>query len=321
MFWVIHYTPKDLNDLELYPELNERLKKIGESRKLNNLIFYGKPGSGKYTRAKCLLKEFFGEDVMKIRLIKRKILLKKSSIDLNVLCSNNHIELDLSENVNDHLIIYDIVKSIPDCNLTIILLKNAQNLSEKAQSVICNILDKNLKKCKFVFCCTKSIFSKKIFSYCDQIRVPSPSYEDVKKIINFVGKKENMKIPEIFLNDIITNSDFNIKNVLMFLQASFIKGEPYELIYPDWKIKVQDLCHKIKNKDICMVNLRSILHNLLISNINVELILEQILFHFLNTDKQLEALELFNKYTLRAQNGQKLIYHLEAFVTELIITI
>jgi hypothetical protein len=130
-----------------------------------------------------------------------------------------------------------------------------------------------------------------------------------------------MKIPEIFLNDIITNSDFNIKNVLMFLQASFIKGEPYELIYPDWKIKVQDLCHKIKNKDICMVNLRSILHNLLISNINVELILEQILFHFLNTDKQLEALELFNKYTLRAQNGQKLIYHLEAFVTELIITI
>ena len=320
MFWVIDYIPQDLKNLELYPEITERLKKIGDSRKVGNIIFYGCQGSGKYTRAKCLLKEFFGEDVMKLRIIKRKVLLKKSSIDVNVLCSNNHMELDLSGNVNDHVVIQDIVKNIPDCNFSVILIKNAQDLTEKAQSVICNILDKNLKKCKFIFCCTKTIFSKKIFSYCVPIRVPSPSKTDIETLVRFVSEKENMKLKEEFVEELIDNSDFNIKYVLMFLQASYIRGEPYNLILPDWKLKIEKLCDKIKKNSCTVTDLRSILHDLLISNIRVEMIMEKIVDQFLNTDKQLQALELFNKYNLRAENGQKIIYHLEAFVTELMVS-
>lgn len=319
MFWVIEYAPKKIEELDLFPFVNERLKKISDEKIVHNYIFYGKKGSGKYTRAKCMLRNLFGDEITKTKLVKKKVALKKSFIEINVIYSLYHMEINLSGNVNDSIILKEIVESIPDCNFYVILVKNAQDLSEKAQSVICNFLDKNLNKCKFLFCCTERIFNKKIFSYCVPVRIPLPSEENLKMVINKVAEKERMELNEEYLNQLIEKSGFNIKKALMFLQASCIKGEPHELILPEWETDIKSLCDKLKNKKITVASTRRILHSLLISNVPIETILEQIIYNFLGSEKELELIDLFEKYKIRADKGQKTIYHLEAFVMEILI--
>ena len=64
--WVDKYRPVSLEDLDFNDDLTKTLKQLGECDDLPHLVFYGKSGIGKKTRAMCLLNEIYGKGVYKV---------------------------------------------------------------------------------------------------------------------------------------------------------------------------------------------------------------------------------------------------------------
>ncbi len=66
MLWVDKYRPNEVNDLTYHPEVSKRLKNLAKSNDLPHLLVYGPSGAGKKTRIMALLRELYGENVLKV---------------------------------------------------------------------------------------------------------------------------------------------------------------------------------------------------------------------------------------------------------------
>ena len=90
----IKYSPKKREDLFFHQNIYDKLSKIKLS---NNLLFYGKEGSGKNTMCKLLLENLYGEGVYKLE--KRKYQIDNRS-SLIYFCSKYHFEFDVYNYLN-----------------------------------------------------------------------------------------------------------------------------------------------------------------------------------------------------------------------------
>jgi replication factor C subunit 3/5 len=62
------YRPDSIDTLDYHPEVSRRLKNLAESDDLPHLLVYGPSGGGKKTRIMALLRELYGDNVLKVRL-------------------------------------------------------------------------------------------------------------------------------------------------------------------------------------------------------------------------------------------------------------
>lgn len=269
--WLNKYRPENFNELSFNKETNERIK----GHKLVNTIFYGPEGSGKKTRIKMLLKDKF------------------------------YVEIDLKNHKNKTEILNETVNG----RFKIIILHNLKD--EKTQKMLCNLMDKNARKCRFFICCEHLNLIENLVSRCFCIKVPSPVYNEISNYIDLISKKEKFIINENDKKELIKENDFNITKILLNLQVYSINKK---IVLPEWKTYIKIIVNFIKSKEN-IISIRLVLYDL-ISKIDHFVILDSITKELLKNGNNTELIDVYCIYQTRMKNSKKYVYHLEAFIVK-----
>lgn len=188
--WVEKYRPKTFEQIYLNEYLKKRLLTY-DSSNITHMIISGNPGIGKTTSA--------------ILLIKRILIDEDSYIELNA-SDNRGINMILN-------LVNTFCKKKTDDIIKIILLDEADNLTNKAQQQLITFMDL-YPNTKFIFTCNNhSYLIEELQSRMTHFKFTIPSNENIIQYLQYILKSEGITtFPTETLNDIIliSNRDFRI---------------------------------------------------------------------------------------------------------------
>ena len=293
----------------LHPKLNKIFakfpKKIGQ---LQNVIFYGPNGSGKYTQMLKCIKQYSPSDLK----YEKKLSITYNKQQYFFKISDIHYEIDMGLlGCNSKLLWHDIYLQIIDIisaktdKSGIIVCKNFHEIHSELLDNFYSYMQHNTNSIdlKYILLTDSvSFILDSIINCCEIIHVSRPS----KTMYNKCLKN---KLP----TDIKLNTITNIKG-LQCLQKSL---EPHKFICNNI------ISAMISIDDVKMLKFRDLLYDIFIYNLNITdcvwYILEQLsIQHKINKDDlpgiMVKTYSFFQYYN----NNYRPIYHLEQYMYELV---
>ncbi len=319
------YCPKKLDELSFNTDVTQKLKSI----KLQNFIIYGCPGSGKLTRVYCHLAEIFGKGVYNNQLHTYNL---NKGVDIMYKISNYHVEICPSDyGTKDKDIIINFIGELAESHniithgVKIFLIKDADRMSYKAQTILRNIIEKTTKTARYIFTCkniNKIIHPLKSRFYI--LRNPLPNHNDTVNILKYLGNKIGSKTSTRAINIIIQSSlkltnMINLSYVINIFQLSYISGKyiKYEFNFTQY---IDKLINNIEKK-FSVTNIqtiREIIYNIYTSNINLTIVIKYIVDHFINRVEDIKykfkIIQDASRYQHLMCSGNKEPLYLEAFI-------
>ena len=171
-----------LDDLDFKYDLIKNIPKVNINE-LVNLLFYGLHGCGKTTKIYALLSSMFGKGVYDLKNIEyeedRKTIIYRASIyhiEINTVTLGSNEKLFIGSFLKTYSETRNIGLNIPK----IILIKNADLLSNQSQMALRKIIEKTNSSAKFIFeVSSLSKISEPLLSRFLLLRVTSPKKEEI----------------------------------------------------------------------------------------------------------------------------------------------
>jgi len=91
------YRPRTLDGLDHGASLSASLKRLVAGGDFPHMLVYGPSGAGKKTRVMALLRELHGPSAEKLRVESRTFKIGTHNVELTLLSSPHHIELNPSD--------------------------------------------------------------------------------------------------------------------------------------------------------------------------------------------------------------------------------
>lgn len=203
--WVLKYSPLSINDMVLDKNIKDTFNNIINNKNLSNICLEGNPGIGKTTLARILVKELNCE-------YKFQSCSSDGSIDMIKTTIQDYCQLFTEQG-----------------KIKVIILDEADQLSQQAQMALRNIIVDSMKDTRFILTCN---YIDKIIpaiqSRCTPIKLKF-SVEDVAKFIIKILKAENIKFTKenlsIFFSNILKRQFPDIRSIIEKLQMSCSSGE------------------------------------------------------------------------------------------------
>ena len=299
---------------------------------INNLIFYGQPGSGKSTKIYAFLCSIFDKKVYDLKNVyfeddKKKIFYKSSIY---------HIEVDpVNLGSDEKIFIQTFLKSYVETrniglNISkVILIKNAHLLSKQSQMAIRKIIEKNSYTTKFIFeLLNISDFSKPLLSRFLQLRIKAPTFNEIKDCIINYSLRKNINITEDKIEYIIKTSNilentYNLKKIFGYFRYYVLTDKDFKFLYYN---KFEEIFDYIIAKKISFVSLQKIREsvnemyiNLVDLNDLIKYLFNKLIkiynkdYHFCN-----QLLERTINCDNRIKKGNKDCLHAEYYIISLI---
>lgn len=320
------YTSKSIDEL-----INKKLliyKNYFNINTINNIILYGKNGSGKYTFAKCILYKLFGKDIYKTK----KIILKledKNLKDISIIASSYHYEIYLNDYLlNNKKSLISIIrelcetKNINNDNYKFILIKNADFICKETLIKIKNISETYYSTCKFIFTTNStSILSKYLKGLFEFIRVPCPSIDEIKQYLKDICFLEKIIYDDKIIEYLIEKSGKNM-NVLMYLFEMSYPNKEYKPQENIINIKLDKLIKHINSKKIeNILIIRKELYDILANNINkiyiYKYIVNSYLYQDISHNHKAKIVEAAATFQHRSCDAYRETIHLEGFLIKI----
>lgn len=226
--WSLKYKPSKVDDMILSDELMTYFINVVETGNLNNISIFGHPGIGKTTLAKILVDSLDCEYWLQPCSIDGSIEMIKSTIK-------------------------DFCDIIPKGKYKIIILDEADQLSQQAQMALRNIIVDSLDNCRFILTANyqdKVIDALK--SRCTPVKLEFSTKDILKFCINIL-KMEDIKYTKLsildFFETIIVKNYPDIRAIIENLQMMSISGELKVLKSNEITIKndiVDYICNNMK---------------------------------------------------------------------------
>jgi DNA polymerase III delta prime subunit len=188
-----------------------------------NILFIGNVSSGKTTLLYAIIRQYYGfKETDNIP-------------EHNIMFINNLKEQGINFYRNE-------MKTFCQSHCTIfgkkkmVVIDDIDNINEQSQQVFRNYIDKYKNNVNFISVCTNiQKVIESIQSRMHIIKIPSPSREYLKIIMEKIIKNEGIIIDEPSKEHLLTISNNSIRNLINNIEKMFILGERIDL----------DLCKKI----------------------------------------------------------------------------
>lgn len=337
MLWADKYRPKDLSCLDYHTQQAVDLKNLTKDGDFPHLLVYGPLGAGKKTRIMCLLRELYGPGVDRLKVETMNFTTPSNKkLEISTVSSNYHIEVNPSDvGINDRVVIMDVIKNVAQSQqlnantqreFKVILLTDVDNLTKDAQHALRRTMEKYIANCRIILCTTSiSRVIPAIRSRCLCVRVPAPTIQDISTILTSVCSKESLSLPEELAIRIAEKSNRNLRRALLMCEACKVEKQSFianqKVAEPDWEVFIRNIATRIvKDQAIStLAKIRENLYELIIFGIPSEIIFNTLLEEMLkNCDLDLgrQIVEQAALYEHRMAQGNKEIFHLEAFVAK-----
>ena len=179
--WVEKYRPKSADEIILYPFIKEKIDNIILEKSIPNMIITGEPSVGKTSTIICLAKKIYSEEEY----------------------CENVLELNASDDRGLSIINNTI---LPFCKkktqkgvYKLIILDEADSITNKAQNLLSNIIAEYKKNTRFVFICNDcSQIIESIQSRCIIVKYTKINKISLISKIKDICNKENFNFTEDF---------------------------------------------------------------------------------------------------------------------------
>ncbi|KAH8071275.1 hypothetical protein JL720_11485 [Aureococcus anophagefferens] len=293
MLWVDKHRPLELGKMSYHGELSERLATLAADGDIPHLLFYGPSGAGKKTRIMALLRALYGAGAEKQRLEHRDFKTPTNkAIEVTTVASNYHIEINPSDaGNNDRYVVQEVIKEIAQSGslhkgdkgrvgYKVVLLVEVDRLTRQAQAGLRRTMEKCTSSCRLILCCNNpSKVIDPLRSRCLGIRVAAPT------------------------------------------EAEIVAARDGAVPLPDWEQYVVAIASDIAREQSPqrLLATRDKLYELLSKCIPADVILKTLareLLKNLDDEMKAEVLKWAAFYEHRITQGNKEIFHLEAFVAK-----
>lgn len=337
MLWVDKHRPKDLSKLDYHKKQAEKLRNLIKEGDFPHLLVYGPSGAGKKTRIMCLLKELYGSGVERLRMEHMNFTTPSNKrLEIMTVSSNYHIEVNPSDvGIYDRVVVMDLIKNVAQTHqldvsgqreFKVVVLNGVDDLTKDAQHALRRTMEKYIATCRLILHANStSRVIPAIRSRCLAIRVPAPQKEEIVTILQNVSRKEGLNLPEALANRIADKSTGNLRRAILMLEACRVQNYPKDfnadqtVTEPDWQVFIREMARKITLEQSAskLGEVRNDLYELLVHSIPSDVIFKTLLEEIVkNCDVVLKTkiVALAGEYEHRMQQGNKAIFHLEAFV-------
>jgi replication factor C subunit 3/5 len=331
MFFVDKYAPNKPDDILFHKQELELLKKMSQDDAVPHIIFCGPEGSGKKTLIKLFLEMLYDKDIYALNDSIYKVSGSgNSTTDVVIKQSNYHIVIEPNNNNFDRYLIQDVVKDyakkVPLNIFTAkkifktVLINNVDNLSYYAQTSLRRTMEKYSGTCRFIMWCRSlSRVIDPLRSRCYVFRINSPNDDKMLEMIAHISYKETMKLTLQDYTKIISLSNGNIKKALWLLQLKKINVS-YSTSYD---IIINEIIKLLLTCDVnAILDIRSLLYNIMITNITGTQIIKDIIKKLFNNkdikdECKINIAEVSAKFEHNLIRGRREIIHLEGFIAGL----
>lgn len=237
--WVEKYRPKISNEIILDPFIKQKIDKILETRSLPNMIITGEPGTGKTSTIICLAKEIYNNNTY----------------------AENVLELNASDDrglsIINNTILPFCKKKTKNGILKLIILDEADSITNKAQNLLSNIIAEYRKNTRFVFICNDcSQITESIQSRCMIIKYGKISKENLFEKIKNICKIENMDYTDDAIEKLLFLSDYDIRQSINNLECMYYSGKIfnseniYKLLDKPKQLIVEEILRDCQNNNL-----------------------------------------------------------------------
>ena len=168
------------------------------------------------------------------------------------------------------------------------------------------------------------------------IRIPSPTVDDITKVLSKLASKQEIQLPSDeqdkiqVLNNVGASSKRNLRRALLLLEALTMQNETLKTTTPmitlDWEGVIKKLAGNIsRDRNVARISSsRTVLYELISHCIPPKIILKTLAFELLNfvNDKvKSDIVELAAIFDERLSLGTKSIFHLEGFIAKSMVAI
>jgi hypothetical protein len=324
-YYETHYD-EYINSVEKYnihPELIDMINHFpSKNSELNNCIFYGPIGSGKYSQVLKIIKKYSPSDLK----YDKKITLQNEKQNYVYRISDIHYELDMSLlGCNSKIIwheaflqIIDII-SVKQDKFGIIICKNFHLIHSELLEIFYSYMQQynsqSIIKLKF-FIITEhiSFIPTNILNSCQIINIKRPTKNHYKNMISSQFSNTNGKIN--ILNQIELNGILNLKETRYFSMINHVEDIPKDI----FNIICDNIIQEISKEDkLSFTDFRDTLYDILTYNLDVAECLWYILRYFvennsLNSQDITDILDKSYYFLKYYNNNYRPIYHLESIM-------
>ncbi|GAA5985174.1 hypothetical protein JCM11641_005475 [Rhodosporidiobolus odoratus] len=209
--WVEKYRPKNLSEISAQDHTVNVLKKTLGSANLPHMLFYGPPGTGKTSTILALCKQLFGPELYRSRVL-----------ELNASDERGiSVVRDKIKNFAKTAVTANHDPSYPAPPFKIIILDEADSMTQDAQSALRRIMENHSKITRFCLICnyvTRII--EPITSRCSKFRFKPLDTGSTEARLKEICLAENVSCPDDALQALIRTSDGDLRRAITYLQSA-----------------------------------------------------------------------------------------------------
>ncbi|CDJ69597.1 replication factor C small subunit, putative [Eimeria necatrix] len=212
--WVEKYRPRKIAEVSQQTEAKRLLSRIIETGNMPHLLFFGPPGSGKTSAALALVKELFGREDSKTRLLELN-----ASDERGIRVVREKIKKYTRTNTPKGKINPETGREMPPWK--IVMLDEADMMTPDAQAALRRIMEAFARNTRFIIICN---YVHKIidplFSRCSPHRFEPVSPDAQMERLHMICKAENLTVEDRALERLMNLTCGDLRRAVNLLQSA-----------------------------------------------------------------------------------------------------